>query len=72
MFRNLLAEMSRQGITRRDIAACLGVSEKTARSYINGTSKISWQDTLKIRRTFFPNLDIEYLFQSDFNATVKH
>lgn len=65
MFRNLLAEMSRNRITRRDIAACLGVSEKTARNYINGSSKISWYDTLKIRNTFFKDLDIEYLFRTD-------
>ena len=65
MFRNLLAEMSRHRITRRDIASCLGVSEKTARNYINGVSKISWYDTLKIRNTFFSSSDIEYLFQTD-------
>ncbi|MBU3146602.1 XRE family transcriptional regulator [Clostridium sp. CF012] len=65
MFRNLLAEMSRQRITRQDIASCLGVSEKTARNYINGATKISWCDTLKIRNTFFTKLDIEYLFQTN-------
>ena len=65
MFRNLLAEMSRYRITRRDIANCLGVSEKTARNYINGVSKISWQDTLKIRNTFFSASDLEYLFKTD-------
>lgn len=64
MFRNLLAEMSRSRITRRDIAACLGVSEKTARNYINGISKISWQDTLKIKNTFFQKLSLEYLFET--------
>lgn len=65
MFRNLLAEMSRSRITRHDIAACLGVSEKTARNYINGISKISWFDTLKIRNTFFPDLSLEYLFETN-------
>ncbi|MFW2500453.1 hypothetical protein OD350_03560 [Clostridium beijerinckii] len=64
MFRNLLAEMSRNKITRRDIANCLGVSEKTARNYINGASKISWYDTLKIKNTFFPELSLEYLFET--------
>ena len=64
MFRNLLAEMSRNRITRRDIADCLGVSEKTARNYINGISKISWCDTLKIKNTFFPELSLEYLFET--------
>lgn len=62
MFNNLLAEMTRQKITRADIARCLGVSEKTARNYINGKTKISWLDTLKIKNTYFPNLSLEYLF----------
>lgn len=69
MFYNLLAEMARHNprITKLDIASCLEVSEKTARSYLNGASKISWSDTLKIKHTYFPNLDIEYLFKSDKN-----
>lgn len=67
MFYNLLAEMIRHKprVTRSDIASCLGVSEKTARNYLNGASKITWSDALKIRNTYFPNLDIEYLFETD-------
>jgi predicted transcriptional regulator len=62
MFNNLLAEMARHRIKKNDIANCLGVSEKTLRSYLKGTSQISWLDALKIRNTFFPGLEIEYLF----------
>lgn len=62
MFYNLFAEMARNEIKKNDIANCLNVSEKTARNYLNGTSKISWSDALKIKHTFFSDLDIEYLF----------
>ena len=67
MFYNLLMEMSkhRPRITEMDIAQCLNVSENTAKSYLNGTSKISWSDVLKIKHTYFPAFDIEYLFHTD-------
>jgi predicted transcriptional regulator len=65
MFNNLLAEMARNKISKHDIADCLGVSDKTIRNYFNGSTKISWLNTLKIKNTFFPNLDLEYLFKTD-------
>jgi DNA-binding XRE family transcriptional regulator len=67
MFYNLLEEMARHKprITKLDVAKCLGVSDKTARNYLNGTSKISWFDVLKIKYTYFPELDIEYLFSTE-------
>lgn len=65
MYNNLLAEMTRQKISKYDIAKRLNVSEKTARNYLNGKTKISWQDSLKIRNTYFPNLDMEYLFYDE-------
>jgi predicted transcriptional regulator len=63
MYNNLKAEMARQGFTACDIAKCLEVSEKTVITYIEGTSKISWYDVLKIRNTLFPNFGVGYLFE---------
>lgn len=71
MFNNLLAEMARNKISKRDMAIHLGVSEKTIRNYIDGSTKISWLDTLKIKNTYFPNLSLEYLFQADEKPKVK-
>lgn len=67
MFHNLLAEMSRHKprITETDIAHCINVSENTARSYLNGTAKISWSAVLKIKHTYFPDFEIEYLFHTE-------
>lgn len=64
MYNNLFAEMARNRIKKKDITDCLCVGEKTLRNYLNGTSKISWNDAVKIRNTFFPDLDIEYLFKT--------
>lgn len=63
MFKNLAAEMARNDITVNDISQCLEVSEKTARNYLKGISKISWLDVLKIRDTLFPSYEVSYLFK---------
>lgn len=69
MFYNLLAEMARHRprITKLNIAECLEISEKTARNYLKGTSKIPWSDALKIKNTYFSELEMEYLFETDEN-----
>jgi plasmid maintenance system antidote protein VapI len=71
MFNNLLAEMARNKISKRDVAMHLGVSEKTLRNYIDGSTKISWLDTLKIKNNYFPHLSLEYLFQTEEKPKVK-
>ena len=62
MFPNLRAEMTRENIKTTDIAELLHVSEKTARNYLNGKTKISWLDVLTIQTKLFPELEIGYLF----------
>lgn len=63
MFPNLRAEMTRNGIKVEDIASVLGISEKTARNYLSGRTKISWLDVLAIKEELFPELELEYLFK---------
>jgi len=62
MFKNLEAEMTRYGITPKDVAECIGVNERTVRSYLTGTSRIAWEDARKIKHKYFPQFEIEYLF----------
>lgn len=62
MFPNLKAEMARRNISINEISNVLGVSEKTVRNYLNGKSKISWFDVIKIQNSFFPELKVGYLF----------
>ena len=68
MFPNLRAEMSRKGLKIKDICEVLDVSEKTARNYLNGKTKISWCDVLIISSKLFPDLEIGYLFQIGINT----
>ncbi|AJA42496.1 XRE family transcriptional regulator (endogenous virus) [Clostridium phage phiCT453A] len=65
MFPNLKAEMARSGIRVNDISKMLGVSEKTARNYLSGRTKISWLDVLTIQAKLFPDLKVGYLFAID-------
>lgn len=73
MFNNLLAEMARKNpkITRLNIAKELKISEKTVRNYILGKSQIPWSYALKIKYTFFSDMEMEYLFKVDGNELDK-
>jgi hypothetical protein len=61
VFRNLRAEMSREGISKDDIAKCLDVNEKTVRTKL-ANGNFVYKEMKKIRNSFFPKLTIDYLF----------
>lgn len=63
MYRNLYAEMVRQGITRKQIAIFLGVRDATIYDKLNGKYDFRLGEAFKIQHAFFPNLTIEYLFE---------
>jgi hypothetical protein len=65
VLRNLKAEMARFGIKPVDIANFLDVRYATVIDKLNGHYGFSFKEALKIKRHFFPDLDIEYLFESD-------
>jgi len=64
MYKNLEAEMVRKGITRKDLAALLKVRYATISLKLNGKSKLYYDEALKIKEAFFPEYDVEYLFQT--------
>lgn len=63
MFRNLIAEMAREGLNAKGIAAGIGVSEKTFRNKLNGKTEFTRSEILKIRNMFFKHLSLDYLFE---------
>ena len=65
MLRNLKAEMVRNGVSTEMIMTVLGKSDKTTRDKINGKSSIYLSEAMKIRDALFPELSLEYLFQTD-------
>lgn len=64
-YNNLRAEMARKGITLQEIAQECNYNRDTLARWLSQKSDISLHDALKIQETFFPNLDIRYLFEKN-------
>lgn len=63
MYRNLEAEMVRQGITRKDIAELLDVRYATVIDKLKGKFSFTLDEAFKIKNSFFSELSFEYLFE---------
>lgn len=62
---NLRAEMARKGITQKQMAAALGMSEVNFNGKLNGRTRITVDEAKRIRNTFFSDNTLDYLFYSD-------
>lgn len=60
MYRNLMAEMSRKGISPRDLSTIVGVSYDTMLSKLNGKRDFKLPEMKMIKKQFGQSLD--YLF----------
>lgn len=65
MYRNLEAEMTRQSVTKKDIADCLGVGYGTILVKFQGKYRFYFDEAMKIKENFFPDCSLEYLFNFD-------
>lgn len=65
MVNNLEAEMKRIGVTRQNIAELLGLTYRTIHSRFSGVSEWRYSECVKIRNTYFPGMELEYLFIAD-------
>lgn len=62
MYKNLLAEMTRNDYSVAKLAKEIGVTEKTLRNKLNGTTSFSWGEVLAIRKIVAPKIKLEELF----------
>lgn len=69
MFPNLRAEMARHRLSIKDLAACIGVSENAFRNRLAGKTEFTMLEIVRIKRAFFKNLSLDYLF--DTTGTVQ-
>lgn len=65
MYRNLEAELARKGITRADIAKALGINIATVSGKLNAKNRIKLCEAIAIKKLYFPELSLEYLFATD-------
>jgi DNA-binding XRE family transcriptional regulator len=70
MYRNLEAEMIREGVTRKDLAEALGVRYATVIDKLKGRYSFTLDEAFIIRNKFFPHLSFEYLFERNENKTA--
>lgn len=59
---NLVAELARYGIRKKDVYEYLSITEKTLANKLDGTTSFSVSEAFRIRDHFLPGYSIEYLF----------
>lgn len=65
LLSNLKAEMARKNIKGKDIALFLGVRDATVYDKMNGHYGFTFYEALAIKHRFFPEYDLEYLFNKE-------
>ncbi|MBK0348934.1 helix-turn-helix transcriptional regulator [Aerococcaceae bacterium zg-ZJ1578] len=64
MLTNLENARNHKNISLSQMAAAIGISRyQTISDKINGVSKFSFDEAVKLRKTFFPEYDLEFLFE---------
>lgn len=71
MYRNLEAEMVRKGIDRKDISEFLQVRYATIVDKLSGKYPFKLDEALAVKKKFFPEFSIEYLFEKNEEYTTK-
>lgn len=70
MLNNLESALSTKNITRGQVASVLGYTRySTITDKIKGKTKFDFDEAVKIKRVFFPEYDLEYLFEGDSNVS---
>ena len=66
MFENLKAEMARKDITMMDLSKDneLNLSYESLRNKFSGKTEWNKREMWHIKKQFFPNMSIEYLFET--------
>ena len=62
MLKNLRAEMARIGLTRKEVAFTIGVTEQTFSNKLRGACEFTVNEALKIHEKYFKIIDFKTLF----------
>ena len=65
MFRNLKAEMAREGLSGIQVATKIGICDKAFRNKMLGSSEFTRSEMKRIKKVFPKSLTFEYLFDLD-------
>lgn len=64
MFKNLKAEMVRNGITNQNIADVLDINICTVSTKLNTYDRLKLSEAKKIQEELFPQCSVDYLFDT--------
>ena len=64
-FPNLRAEMARHGVKASAIAKELDIDANNVYPLLNGSRKMTVGRAIKIKKAFFPDESLEYLFSEE-------
>lgn len=64
MYKNLIGEMAKNSITKRAMAKALHLHENTLKNKLSGKSSFDVEESFEIRNIFFPDKDMQYLFEN--------
>ena len=67
MTQNLMAEIAKKRIKKKEIAEALQIDERTLRNKLDGHTQFRANEMLKIKDTFFPEQSLDYLFAVERN-----
>ena len=65
MYRNLMAEMARKGITYIELSNITNIPVNTLRDKIQGRTPLHLEQAKQIFLKVFPDLDFFYLFKEE-------
>ncbi len=63
-YPNLAAEMTRNGVTEKDIATAVSKSTDTVKNWMKGKGDFPIGKAFAVQEAFFPSLSIAYLFST--------
>lgn len=62
-YEHLDVALYKKGITKKGVAQALGICERTLRAKINGESSFTWSEIKTIQSLYFPDVELDVLFQ---------
>ena len=62
-YSNLRGEMAKRKILIENIASLLKIHRNSVTNKLNGDSAFTIDESLKIQETYFPDLELKYLFK---------
>lgn len=63
MYGNLYIEMKIKKITQDELRKCIGITRQAVVNKLKGKTDFTSSEMFEIRKKFFPNCSLEYLFE---------